>query len=236
MNDRALALDDDELDQLDELLEAYTAREEGYDVEQLDGFLAALAIGPSPVPPSQYLPVIQGDAPDGAAPAFGTAEQMQDFLVLLTRHANAVAHELVVAKGKTTAYVPVVFPDDMYETAEDARKFLGLKWALGFVEGMRFYEEAWDAAAVQSAELERLEMLITSLMLSEDAGQEPLTLDERLDVFAELPMALRRAGTVFADARREALRAKTVVRAARVGRNDPCPCGSGKKYKQCCGK
>ncbi len=29
----------------------------------------------------------------------------------------------------------------------------------------------------------------------------------------------------------------TVVRAApKVGRNDPCPCGSGKKYKQCCGK
>jgi preprotein translocase subunit SecA len=22
----------------------------------------------------------------------------------------------------------------------------------------------------------------------------------------------------------------------RVGRNDPCPCGSGKKYKQCCGR
>jgi len=29
----------------------------------------------------------------------------------------------------------------------------------------------------------------------------------------------------------------TVVRAApKVGRNEPCPCGSGKKYKQCCGK
>ncbi len=29
----------------------------------------------------------------------------------------------------------------------------------------------------------------------------------------------------------------TIVRAGpRVGRNDPCPCGSGKKYKQCCGK
>ena len=25
-------------------------------------------------------------------------------------------------------------------------------------------------------------------------------------------------------------------RQPRVGRNDPCPCGSGKKYKQCCGK
>jgi preprotein translocase subunit SecA len=30
---------------------------------------------------------------------------------------------------------------------------------------------------------------------------------------------------------------KTVVRdGAKIGRNDPCPCGSGKKYKKCCGK
>jgi preprotein translocase subunit SecA len=26
-----------------------------------------------------------------------------------------------------------------------------------------------------------------------------------------------------------------VVRGDKVGRNDPCPCGSGKKYKKCCG-
>jgi preprotein translocase subunit SecA len=33
-----------------------------------------------------------------------------------------------------------------------------------------------------------------------------------------------------------AVKVKTIVReAARVGRNDPCPCGSGKKYKKCCG-
>ncbi len=29
---------------------------------------------------------------------------------------------------------------------------------------------------------------------------------------------------------------KTVVKDKKVGRNEPCPCGSGKKYKQCCGK
>lgn len=29
---------------------------------------------------------------------------------------------------------------------------------------------------------------------------------------------------------------RTVVKATKIGRNDPCPCGSGKKYKQCCGK
>lgn len=28
---------------------------------------------------------------------------------------------------------------------------------------------------------------------------------------------------------------KTVIKPPKVGRNDPCPCGSGKKYKKCCG-
>ncbi|MBQ1236828.1 MAG: SEC-C domain-containing protein, partial [Oscillospiraceae bacterium] len=29
---------------------------------------------------------------------------------------------------------------------------------------------------------------------------------------------------------------KEPVRVKKVGRNDPCPCGSGKKYKHCCGR
>ena len=28
---------------------------------------------------------------------------------------------------------------------------------------------------------------------------------------------------------------RTIVKGAKIGRNDPCPCGSGKKYKKCCG-
>ena len=31
-------------------------------------------------------------------------------------------------------------------------------------------------------------------------------------------------------------KAKPVRTGPKVGRNDPCPCGSGKKYKHCCGK
>lgn len=31
-------------------------------------------------------------------------------------------------------------------------------------------------------------------------------------------------------------RSKIVVKGEKIGRNDPCPCGSGKKYKKCCGK
>lgn len=36
--------------------------------------------------------------------------------------------------------------------------------------------------------------------------------------------------------KREFNKSKTVVRKKKIGRNEPCPCGSGKKYKQCCGR
>ncbi len=36
--------------------------------------------------------------------------------------------------------------------------------------------------------------------------------------------------------RKEYMKSKTVVKGEKIGRNDPCPCGSGKKYKKCCGK
>jgi len=47
-------------------------------------------------------------------------------------------------------------------------------------------------------------------------------------------------GVLGADRRREITKefraSKIYVNSNKVGRNDPCPCGSGKKYKQCCGK
>ena len=46
---------------------------------------------------------------------------------------------------------------------------------------------------------------------------------------------------IFDDETRRALyleqkKSGTVVTGKKVGRNDPCPCGSGKKYKKCCGR
>lgn len=35
---------------------------------------------------------------------------------------------------------------------------------------------------------------------------------------------------------KEQKRSTTVVKGEKIGRNDPCPCGSGKKYKKCCGR
>ena len=45
---------------------------------------------------------------------------------------------------------------------------------------------------------------------------------------------------IFDESKQKALleeqrNSRTVVRGKKGGRNDPCPCGSGKKYKKCCG-
>ena len=57
---------------------------------------------------------------------------------------------------------------------------------------------------------------------------------------AEAPVSDQRGSTAEADAQPRAAapkRPQTVVRQGKkIGRNDPCPCGSGKKYKQCHGK
>lgn len=62
-------------------------------------------------------------------------------------------------------------------------------------------------------------------------------LDAKADYLYELPQW----EGIFSKEKRKEIHtdwknSKTVVNKNKVGRNDPCPCGSGKKYKQCCGK
>ena len=68
---------------------------------------------------------------------------------------------------------------------------------------------------------------------------EPMTEEERRE---EEERRRREQEQIFAAASRAKAGVtakggvKTVKRQkAKVGRNDPCPCGSGKKYKKCCG-
>lgn len=62
-----------------------------------------------------------------------------------------------------------------------------------------------------------------------------------LDAKADYLYTLSQWDGIFsAEKRKEIQRSwkdtKTVVNENKIGRNDPCPCGSGKKYKKCCGK
>jgi len=55
-----------------------------------------------------------------------------------------------------------------------------------------------------------------------------------------MPVTLSRdlvmAGTSRASHSNDRANIDTAKKVQKVGRNDPCPCGSGKKYKYCCGR
>jgi hypothetical protein len=70
----------------------------------------------------------------------------------------------------------------------------------------------------------------------DDEDWEPIADDEREAVIHDMLDGVQDVYDFFRDARERALAPPTVRRdGAKVGRNDPCPCGSGKKYKQCHG-
>ena len=102
-------------------------------LEQLDGFLAALICGPEIVRPSEYLPVICGDdmVLEGS---FGAQSVLQDFLSLIMRHWNVIADTL----HSGDVFLPLLLEDDDGVThAND--------WATGFRRGMEFHKEQWAA-------------------------------------------------------------------------------------------
>ncbi len=60
------------------------------------------------------------------------------------------------------------------------------------------------------------------------------------DAKADWLFGMNEWSNIFDDEKRKQIhkdynRSKIVVRGEKIGRNDPCPCGSGKKYKKCCG-
>ncbi|MGG7164729.1 SEC-C metal-binding domain-containing protein [Clostridium ihumii] len=62
-----------------------------------------------------------------------------------------------------------------------------------------------------------------------------------LESKAEYLYSLPQWNAIFSEEKRKEIRdewkaSKTIVKEHKIGRNDPCICGSGKKYKKCCGK
>ena len=58
---------------------------------------------------------------------------------------------------------------------------------------------------------------------------------------AEWLYNLEQWNEIFSEEKRKELykeqkRSTTIVKEKKIGRNEPCPCGSGKKYKHCCGR
>jgi uncharacterized protein len=112
-------------------------------------------------------------------------------------------------------------------------------WAEGFVDAVRLRPEAWRPLL---EDREALVMLMPILALCGDAEDgSPLELDpeEDADLLAQAP-ALIPACVVGIDGFWKERRGRPKAgpgraKSPKVGRNDPCPCGSGRKHKRCCG-
>lgn len=222
-------LTDAELARLDELLEA-AAPEESMMLEELDGFFAALACSPEQVPPEEYLAAALGrepGSPDATATPQLDEAQGRELKQLLEMHRQAVAGQLYEGEG----YAPVLGFD------EDG-KAQGNAWAIGFVRGMGMRPDAWDDLEEDEEFADTLDpvmRLVEEVDPDEEHPSAPVSEAEREPLMEAMFDAVMEIYDYFRARRERNLAPQTVRRAVKVGRNDPCPCGSGKKYKACCG-
>ncbi len=225
-----LPLSDEELDELNEFLGAEGMPEEAMDIAMLDGFLTGILIGPNTLLPHQWLPAIWGET-DDAPMAWQSGQKMQHIIELVMRMYNDRVHDL---HEDIDEFDPLI-----YQTEHEGRIVPIIdEWCMGFVHAIQLDTEGWQA--------------LISAKPGEDGGGllTPMLLygtEEGWDQLKENPMLVERHQD-FADAigpcvigirdywlplRKEA---STYRReSSKIGRNDLCPCGSGKKYKKCCG-
>jgi uncharacterized protein len=119
------------------------------------------------------------------------------------------------------------------------------QWSLGFLAGHESLAELWD---IDVPELQdQLDgMLVGPLFFSSRTAAEALFKESSLGSFEELAASVlavmqqamlgyARLGLGISDLLAEMdEEISEPVRSVKIGRNEPCPCGSGKKYKKCC--
>lgn len=216
-------LTDEELDELDRFLLSDATGEDAMDISMLDGFLTALAVGPSTLSPNRWMPLVWG-----GDVVWASRQQMDRMTTLVFRHANDI---LLYLRDDPDTFEPL-----LYEREEDGESIPVIdEWCTGFVKGMALDEAGWQS--LMEAE-EGEELLYPILLYGTETGWDELEqnpqiaarqaefaamLGDSVMAIMEWWLPVRKAGSTV---RREE---------PKVGRNDLCPCGSGKKFKKCCG-
>ena len=190
---------------------------------QLDGLLAAVSACPEPIPPEEWLPLIWTGEDVDEEDLLARPEVPEALALILARQ-QEIAGQLAEGEG---AFLPVYDPD------EESGEVLWQIWLDGFEAGMSLRPDAWEALYAKGGEAaEALGLLITYTALADGDEQTKAELgaDEVEQLVSTASEVLPECVEILASAR-----PRQPVRANKIGRNDPCPCGSGKKFKKCCG-
>jgi len=227
-------------------------------VEELDGFFAALACCPEPVSREEWLPMVLGGSTRAREALRGEGEDAS-LLKLVERHRAAVASMLYDGEG----FSPVLAYDEdgvawgnawaigfargmsmrpeAWGPLDDDDEFAAaLDPVMRLVADARQDDEDDEDDAPHTAPPPASRAGAPRALDDDDEFDdedwEPIADDEREAVIHDMLDGVQDVYDFFRDARERALAPATVRRdGAKVGRNDPCPCGSGKKYKQCHG-
>lgn len=117
------------------------------------------------------------------------------------------------------------------------------EWSLGFSVGYRLVESAWQQCLPPELEAELDSQLFAlrffatpdharQFLAKRNSAMRPDQLAD--EVIKKLPKAVDLHARLSMSIRAMLESGTAEQRQGKVGRNDPCPCGSGKKYKQCC--
>jgi len=211
----------DDLVELDRLLGDLPLEEEAMILSQVDGLIAAILVVPEPIAPEEWLKLIWG----GADRPFADQARTDRLIELVMARKAGVAGALI--KGGLR-YKPLYEFDPLHDET------LWEVWIDGFTQGIQLRREAWLARLKD--EDERLAFAATGLTILVDASLNPGKHSEAAadapDLIPELVEAVYRLQ------RRLPCESETVASppaAVKPGRNAPCPCGSGRKFKKCCG-
>lgn len=186
-----------------------------------DGLMAAVIVSPEFVSPSEWLPLIVNLSAEG-----GDIEEAQLATNLTLLQYNKILDALSAGEE---VYEPFFWEGR-------GGRIVTRDWAEGFFAGMRLRSDAWKPIVESD---DRVLGTILYVLLQKDEFYAELT--EKGEDPEEIFDSARKevSGVVcdlydrWADARLGDPHRLT-RRVPKIGRNDPCPCGSGKKYKKCC--
>ena len=238
----ALDLTDAEFNELDELLAQTPEPLEPVDAIMLDGYLAGVIVQPVPLTTEQWLaPIFDFDArplPDDVDAAWHAR-----VLSLVTRRHDALNRAMV----EHGWFDPFILELDDFNPPRTDDPAASLKpvsqalfpWVAGFQHAMESFPDLLELPdpAIDVA----LARLYRHLPAQTDEEREVVATLDKEHPLANLDEAIEDLIVIVADledlTRDRRYKVETVKRdAPKVGRNDPCPCGSGKKFKQCHGK
>jgi len=229
-------LTDAELAELEELLEATPEPLDPCDAVMLDGFLCGVLVQPVLLAADTWLPHVF-DIEGRPLPDDADAEWLERTRTLILRRHAALQHAL----AEDGWFDPLVLePDESDPPPEDMTPISQalLPWVAGFQHATIAFpdliEMPDDAVATALARIFR------HLPAETDDEREVVETLDREHPLATLDDAIEDLVVAVADlsdlTRELRYKVDTVRRdAPKVGRNEPCPCGSGKKYKHCHG-